>query len=327
MIKTVKKLSMVTLLSIMFVGCIEPKVDMPKHSEINKVNTDYSNTLDNLDGMISVFRNGQPMIVVVTAIQDRTASKGKVPKDITDIVKTSFNKIGHHVVTVFNNNGQKNKKKIFIINGAITEFDVVEARDHGVNAAFQVGGGDGRTDIDGVLRDGSKITKLALNFNPADPRTGAYIPRTSTSNKITIYQKKSANEFAFSILGSGFGFSNAVTKTQGLHSSITVLAELSVAEVLGKLGKFPYWILTNGKVDKDVINHLSRTFLRNSLNQKIKKISYILSLKDRTVQSSNTMTPSLQKAIIRYKTAHGMEVNNFITKELYLSLLKNDKGV
>lgn len=323
MLKRVQKPLMLTFMSIMLAGCIEPKVDMPQHSEIRKVNTDYSNTLEHLDQMIAIFRNGEPMTVVVTAIQDRTASKGKVPKDITDIVKTSFNKIGHHVTTVFNNNGQKNKKNIFIINGAITEFDVVEAREHGLNGAIQVGGGDGRTDIDGTLRDGSKVTKLALNFNPANPQTGAYIPRTSTSNKITIYQKKSANEFAFSILGSGFGFSNAVTKTQGLHSSITVLAELSVAEVLGKLGKFPYWLLTNGTVDKDVIESLSQTFLRNSLNQKIKKVSYILSLKYKDVQPTSVMTANLEKAILRYKKASGLEVNDFITKALYLSLLNN----
>ena len=323
MIKTINRFSIIALSALLFTACIEPKVDMPNKSEIHKANTDYSNTLENINSMIATFHNGKPMIVVVTPIQDRTASKGKVPQDITDIVKTSFNKIGNSVTTLFNYNGSKDKRQVYIINGAITEFDVIQATESGVSAAIEVGNRNQRANADGGLKDGSKITKLALNFNPANPKTGAYIPRTSTSNKITIYQKKSANEFAFSILGSGFGFSNGVTKTQGLHSSITVLAELSVAEVLGKLGKFPYWVLTKGKADPDVFSYLSKTFLRDSIALKIKKVSYLLSLHGYNIQPSSVMTPSLKEAIIQYKSKKSLEVNGFITKKLYLSLLEN----
>ena len=323
MIKKINKFSIIALSTFLFVGCVEPKIEMPKHSEIHKADTDYTNTLEYLNNMISIFHNGKPMIVVVTAIQDRTASKGKVPKDITDIVKTSFNKIGNSVTTLFNYNATKDKRKVYIINGAITEFDVIEAKESGVDTALEVGNRNRRANADGGIKDGSKITKLALNFNPADPKTGAYIPRTSTSNKITIYQKKSANEFAFSILGSGFGFSNAVTQTQGLHSSITVLAELSVAEVLGKLGRFPYWILTKGKTDQDVLAYLSKTFLRNSVSKKIRKVSYLLGLHSYPIKTTTVMTPSLKNTIIKYKIQKGLEANDFITKELYLSLLEN----
>lgn len=321
--KQINKFSILTLSTLLFFGCVEPKVQMPKQSEIQKVNTDYSHTLEHLNSMISTFNNGKPMIVVVTAIQDRTASKGKVPQDITDIVKTSFNKIGNSITTLFNYNGSTDKRKVYIINGAITEFDVIEATESRLDSALEVTQNTQQANADGGIRDGNKITKLALNFNPADPKTGAYIPRTSTSNKITIYQKKSANEFAFSILGSGFGFSNAVTKTQGLHSSITVLAELSVAEVLGKLGKFPYWLLTKGKTDKDILSHLSKNFIPAPLSFKIRQVSYLLSLQGYNIQASSVITPSLKKAIIEYKTKKGLEVNDFITKKLYLSLLEN----
>lgn len=321
--KKVNKLSILTLSSFLFFGCVQPEIQMPKHSEIQKVNTDYSNTLEYLNSMISTFNNGKPMIVVVTPIQDRTASKGKVPQDITDIVKTSFNKIGNSVTTLFNYNGSKDKRKVHIINGAITEFDVVEASENRLDSALEVTQDGQRANADGGTAHGNKITKLALNFNPADPKTGAYIPRTSTSNKITIYQKKSANEFAFSILGTGFGFSNAVTKTQGLHSSITVLSELSVAEVLGKLGKFPYWLLTKGKTDKDIFTYLSKTFIAAPLSSKIRKISYLLSIHGYNVQATSVITPSLRNAMIEYKTKKGLEANDFITKKLYLTLLEN----
>lgn len=322
MLNKIQKFSLVTLSALLLVGCVEPTVNLPKHSEINKGHTDYSNALEYLDTMIAVFNHGKPMVVVIDNIENRTASKGKVPHDITDIIKTSFNKIGNHVTTLFTYNQNTEKRKVYYINGAITEFDVIEASDSSMDASLEVGNNNNQANLDGGIKGGSKITKLALNFNPANPDTGTYIPRTSTSNKITIYQQKSSNQFAFSILGSGFGFNNAVTKTQGLHSSITVLAEFSVAEVLGKLGKFPYWLLTNGKVNKDVHQHLSRTFLQNTMKQKIQKISYLLQLKSYPVEVTTVMTPSLRRAILEYKSKNYLAPNDYISKDLYLSLLK-----
>lgn len=323
MIKTIKLFSLISISTLIMSGCAEPKVTLPQHSEIQKVSTDYSNALEYLDSMINIFNNGKPMVVVVTAIEDKTASQGKVPQDITDIVKTSFNKIGKNVVTLFTYDIDTEKRKVYLINGAITEFDIIQTQSNSKLASAEFGGEDYRTNSDAALESGNKITKLALNFNPADPETGTYISRTSTSNKITIYQKQRANEFAFSILGTGFGFSNAMTKTQGLHSSITVLAELSVAEVLGKLGKFPYWLVTHGKADKDVLNHLSKSFLQDTVTSKIRKISYLLRLKGYPIQISNVMTPSLKNAIFKYKTSKNIDPNHFITKQLYVSLLNN----
>lgn len=323
MINKIQKFSIVAIASLFITACVEPKVDLPKHSEIHKGQTDYSNALEYLDTMISVFNNGEPMVVVIDEIEDKTASQGKVPQNITDIIKTSFNKIGHHVVTLYTYDQSKEKRKVYIINGAITEFDIIEQQEDSKEAALEFGNDKYKNNSDGEIESGSKITKLALNFNPADPDTGVYIPRTSTSNKITIYQKKSANQFAFSILGSGFGFSNSLTKIQGLHSSITILAEFSVAEVLGKLGKFPYWLLTNGKVDKDINNYLVKTFSQHAMSSKIQKISYLLTLKSYPIQTTHVITPSLRKSIIQYKQKHNMEANDFITKELYISLLNN----
>ena len=323
MLKTVHFFSLISLSTLLMTGCVEPEVNLPQHSEIQKSSTDYSNALEHLDGMINIFNDGEPMVVVVTAIEDKTASQGKVPQDITDIVKTSFNKIGNHVVTLFSYDIDTEKRKVYLINGAITEFDVIQSQNNSKTASAEFGAEKYRTNSEGTLESGNKITKLALNFNPADPQTGTYISRTSTSNKITIYQKQSANEFAFSILGSGFGFSNAKTKTQGLHSSITVLAELSVAEVLGKLGKFPYWLVTHGKVDKDVLTYLSRSFLQETVISKVRKISYLLALKGYPVQVSSVITPSIKSSIIKYKISKNIDPNDFITKELYLSLLNN----
>jgi hypothetical protein len=139
-----------------------------------------------------------------------------------------------------------------------------------------------------------------------------------------VEKKSSANAFALSILGTGFGFNNAVTRSQGIHASLVVLAEYSVVEVLGKLGKFPYWLLSSGgKVNRDIVNHLSQTFLREPLNKKIEMISYIFALKGNNgIQPTRMMTPKLKETILKYQSQHGMTPNGTISKKLYLSLLE-----
>jgi hypothetical protein len=123
-------------------------------------------------------------------------------------------------------------------------------------------------------------------------------------------------------LGSGFGFNNAITKSQGIHASITALVELSVAEVLGKLGNFPYWlVMRGGKPNKNVINHLSHQFIREPLNKKIEQISYLLALHGKNVQVTRKMDDQLKQAIIEYKREHGLNPDESLSKEFFLSLL------
>ena len=314
-------------IAFLLLGCngTAPEVKIDKvGSEINSVSTDYTRVLEGLNGMIQVFY-GEPMSIFVDTIENKTAARGKLPSDMTDIVKTSFNKIGSYLTMIYDDNSENLKRsEVFKINGAITEFDVVYAEDNGVNGAGQGTYHGQRGDVDGSADKEAQKIQIALNFNPSNLHGGNYIARTSTSNKVTVEKKSSANAFALSILGTGFGFNNAVTRSQGIHASLVVLAEYSVVEVLGKLGKFPYWLLSDGgKVNRDIVNHLSQTFLREPLNKKIEMISYILALKGNNgIQPTRMMTPKLKEAIIQYQSQHGMTPNGTISKKLYLSLLE-----
>ena len=324
--KTTLKLSTVAL-ALFLLGCngTAPDVIIDKTgSEIIESQTDYTRVLEGLNGMIQVF-HGEPMSIFIDTIENKTAARGKLPSDMTDIVKTSFNKIGDYVTIIYDDNSENLKRSdVYKINGAITEFDVVYAEDRGVNGAGQGTYHGQRGDFDLSADKEAQKIQIALNFNPSDLYGGNYISRTSTSNKVTVEKKSSANTFALSILGTGFGVNNAITKSQGIHASLVVLAEFSTVEVLGKLGKFPYWLLSNGgKVNRDVVNHLSRTFLREPLNKKIEMISYMFALKGvNAIQPTRIMTPALEKAIVQYKSQHGMSANKTISKKLYLSLLE-----
>ena len=325
--KTKLKLSTIAIALLLLGGCNGTAPDVPMNptgSEITGNNTSYTTILEGVNGMIQVFK-GEPMSLFIDTIENKTAARGKLPADITDIVKTSFNKIGDYVTIIYDDNSENLKRdEVFKINGAITEFDVVYAEDNGVNAAGTATYHDQRVDTDGSADKENQIVKLAINFNPSDFHGGNYISRTATSNKVTIQKKSGANAFAFSILGTGFGFNNSITRSQGIHASIVVLVEFSVVEVLGKLGKFPYWLLGDGgKVNRDIVNHLSATFLHEPLNKKIEMISYLFALKGTDgIQPTRIMTPKLKNIITQYKSQHGMPSNSIISKKLYLSLLQ-----
>lgn len=326
--KTKLKLSTIAITLLLLGGCngTAPQVQLDKAgSEITENQTDYTRVLEGLNGMIQIF-HGEPMGIVIDTIENKTAARGKLPSDMTDIVKTSFNKIGDYVTIIYDDNSETLKRSnVYKINGAITEFDIVYAEDRGVNGAGQGTYHGQRGDLEGSADKEAQKIQMALNFNPSDFHGGNYISRTSTSNRVTVEKKSSANTFALSILGTGFGFNNAITKSQGIHASLVVLAEFSSVEVLGKLGKFPYWLLSNGgKVNRDVVNHLSKTFLREPLNKKIEIISYLFALKgvNGISKSTRIMTTALEEAIINYKSQHGMTANKSISKKLYLSLLE-----
>jgi len=321
------KLSLITIALMGFgSGCVDsgPVVLEKAGSSIGENDTIYTGVLKDTNNMIKVFV-GQEMNVVVNNIENKTGNRARLPADISEIVTTSFNEIGDSVVVIHNLEAYDvSKKAVYIINGAITEYDKISTHDTGVNASGTgtVGKRHNEYDADGSINNEDAKISLAINFNPADGHKGTYIPRASTSNKVIIEKKSNANAFAFSILGSGFGFNNAVTKSQGIHASITALVELSVAEVLGKIGKFPYWLLEKGgKVNEDVVQELVYRFIRIPLTDRVQQISYLLGVHGKDVAVTTVINNKLKKAIIEYKQEHGMGADDTISKELFKRLL------
>ena len=318
--KTVK-LSMVTLSLLMLGGCMAPKVDLVEKQAISNKKTDYSQALRSVNGMISIFSKKQKIHVKVNSITDDATNGGKLPIKIDTIVNKSFNKIGSKVITMRGYNPKQLPKNIYIINGAITEFDVTQSDATSADGAAQGTYNGNSGEFNGGLSKGNKTTKLTLTLNPSDPRTQNFITRSSTDNTIIINQKNSASEFGLSILGTGIGINSSISKADGLHASINVLVELSVVEVLGRLVKYPYWLLTGGETNPDVLTHLSNKFLQDTLNEKIEKVSYLLALDGSTIQTTSMMNTQLKAAIKKYKASHGLGNNDIISRKLYMSLL------
>lgn len=325
--KAIKLSGVVLSLLILAGGCAATESPEVEKAGVGATTnqTVYSSVLPKVNTMIAVFRDA-PMNIIVADITNDTGARGKLPANINVITKTSLNKIGPNVTTVQNTEvSSAVKQNAYILSGAITEFDTTESQSHGIQGTGTgtVNGQNNRYNADGSMDSENQTIRLTINFIPSSVDTGNFIPRTSTSNSVTIKKKSSANEFAFSVLGTGFGFNNAITKSQGIHSSITALVELSIAEVLGKLGKFPYWLLIKGgKPNSDIIDTLSRRFLHQPLNKKIQQVSYLLALHGKDVSVTRAINPKLKQAIISYKQEHGLGADDNIDKKLFVSLLK-----
>ena len=190
--KSTIKLSMVTLSLLMVAGCMTPEVNLGSKQTTQMKKTNYSQALRSANDMISIF-NGNKIHIKVNNIDDAATMGGKLPVKLDTIVNKSFNKIGNSVVVMQNYNPKSLPKNTYLINGSITEFDVIEQDAMSADGAAQGTYNGHQGEFNGGLSKGNKTTKLTLTFNPSNPSDGNYISRTSTDNTITIEQKNSAS--------------------------------------------------------------------------------------------------------------------------------------
>jgi hypothetical protein len=187
--------------------------------------------------------------------------------------------------------------------------------------------GDYTLDIDVVDLDTvDSLVSTTLRFGLKD-KSGKNIKNIL---KKIIYKKKSKNEVSFTIPNSGF----YNIKARDVRSSMKILVVLGVTELLGMVNKFPYWIVTKQKADETMLDRLTKGFFRDTLSQKVLKISSLLYFKYNQsliygkIQPTKFMNHSLKSAIVKYKKSHNMSADTTISGQLYRSLLKeemNDK--
>ncbi len=167
-------------------------------------------------------------------------------------------------------------------------------------------------DIDVV----DSLESITLRFGLKD-KSGKNIK--SILKKI-IYKTKSNNEVSFKIPHNRFNN----LKEKDVRSSLKILVALGVTELLGRVNKLPYWIVTKQKVDKTILDNLNKQFLKDSVSQKILKISSLLHFKYNDIKPTNFMNHSLESDIVKYKKSHNMSADSTLSRLLYISLLKEE---
>ncbi|MEI7880286.1 MAG: hypothetical protein WCI95_05360 [bacterium] len=235
--------------------------------------TKYSGSITQFENMLFAY-NVRPLLVQTREIKNQTASK-KVPEGIDQMVKTALASLGEKVRGVdidrtelgidlaVQTNSFKRVVPDVSLGGAITEYDekYESSRELETDVLIKYKG-----DIDGGGKRESEAeaVTVAVDFQLLDYRTQTTLSKDSAQNRINIFKDKRGIDFGVSYAGSGFGFNASAKRSQGIHTGIRLLVELSVVEVLGKYYRLPYWrCLGSTGFDASLIDQLRKRYRRS----------------------------------------------------------------
>jgi len=265
----------------------KPTVEMEETKPYVKV-TSYTDALSDL-GLMTEIYDTPSLKIQSNPIGDNTGSSAstgaEIPRDITEIMKSSLNSIGGKVVYIpydpsFMQNqvvtGYSNfRNKVIpdvVLTGGITEFDRgLETSSSGTDASV---GHEFSGLPEGFIlpskaaelrySQGSKasMSRITLDFNLLDFQTMTGIPKMNTTNSMEVRKALNENELGVSLFGQSFGGKGSLKKVQGRHAAVRLLVELSMIQMVGKHLMIPYWRLLgeDAKPDKNVLDQIDNFF-------------------------------------------------------------------
>ena len=327
-------------------------VELKKTSVETKITT-YTDALADLGLMTEIYGTGS-LKVQSNPIGDNTGTAqstgGEIPRDITEMLKSSLNSIGGNVifipydpayiqnqmVTGYSNFDDKLIPDV-VISGGITEFDRGlethgEGTDVGAEAEF-TGMKDWlpskRVSVDYASSSKQGLARITLDFNLLNFRTMAGIARMNTVNSIEVHKAMGNKELGITIFGPTFGRKGSVKKVQGRHSAVRLLVELSMIQIVGKHLALPYWTLLgeDNAPDKVVISALEKNYYRMGEAERTALIQEWLFLHGYGVEITGTVDAQTVAAIQHFSSAfsasQSVSVESFI--DIYTSIPVNQK--
>lgn len=332
--------SKVVLLPLLILGCaLNPQnADIGLDLTLPEARvTIYQQAVNQLGLMTDIFSQS-PVKIMVKEIQDNTgtsiATSAEIPRDVTEMVKTTLNAIGGNVRyipyepefmiqtagTGYSDWGEKILPHV-VLTGGITEFDRGLVTDgDSIEFDAELGKKFGLNFGDEVKASLSSVT---LDFNMIDFKTFTGIPRIQAVNGIKLHKATRADSIGFTVKSATFGAKGEITKVQGRHAAVRLLVQLSMLQLIGRYEKLPYWRLIPGAIrDEIVIDQLLANYYAMSTTDQIYKIQELLYLHGYGVTPSGQINAETQNAVEQY-----VKVNNLAATELdqnlYLQLYEN----
>ncbi len=307
------------------VSSVDPaKVDLTlEKSRPETKLTSYTETLHELGLMTEIYDTGE-LLIQSDPVGDNTGASGhtggEIPRDITEILKSTLNSIGGNIryipydpayiqnmnVTGYSDFSEKLIPEV-VVSGGITEFDRgLETRgkgtDAGVDASFTNAPRWTPADSVGLnYGDNTKqgLARITLDFNLLDFKTMAGIPRMNTVNTMEVRKGLREKEMGITLFGPTFGRKGSVKKVQGRHAAIRVLVEVSMIQMVGKYLGIPYWTMLGKDADPDpvVIKQVKRYYYSISPMQRIQAIQQWMFLYGHNLSISGQLDVSTQTAL------------------------------
>jgi hypothetical protein len=323
-------------------------VEVKKAPPETKV-TSFSKSLVDLGRMTEIYDTPRLNIQskdIVDNTGTSVATGAEIPRDITEMIKSSLNAIGGKVVFIPYNPGfiqnqmitgysNFDKKLIpdVVITGGITEFDRgLETRGKNIDIGAETKPWTGAPKslpgntigIDYGKEDKEAFSSVTLDFNLIDFQTMAGIARMQTVNSIKVHKAMAESELGFTLFGPTFGLKGSVKKVQGRHAAVRLLVELSMIQIIGKYLMVPYWkLLPDAEPDPVVIEGLTKAYYQFDEPSRIAKAQEMLILHGYDVPLNGILDEqtraALQKTVNTFDPAsNGIDKETFVA--LYLSV-------
>ena len=284
--------------------------------------TAFSEAIDDLGLMTEIFGD-KKVRIMPKEILDNTgtsiATNAEVPRDITEMIKSTLNAIGGNVIFVpydpafminvarvgFTDWGDKLLPTI-IVSGGITEFDRgLETRGKNTDAGLDIDIKKINVGWEYSTLDKNSLASITLDFNVIDFLTNAGIPRVQAVNTIKVHKAIAEDSLGFTVQGNSLGFKGTVKKIQGRHASVRLLVQLSMIQLIGKYMTLPYWkLLPDGKPDPYVMDKLTARFLEMDDTHRIAKTQEFLAMHGYPVQINGIVDGATAAALTHFESKH-----------------------
>ncbi|MDX9708079.1 MAG: hypothetical protein RBT64_00875 [Trichloromonas sp.] len=322
-------------------------VQLPESAPQAK-STSYTQALRDL-GLMTEIYGSQIVKIQSNPIGDNTGTSGstggEIPRDITEMIKSSLNSIGGQVTFIpydpaFIQNQMVTGYSTFdnklipdvVISGGITEFDRgLETRgkgtDAGAEATFTNAPGwvpSKSVSLDYSDTDKIGLARITLDFNLLDFQTMAGIPRMNTTNSMEVSKGMAEREIGITLFGPTFGRKGSIKKVQGRHAAVRLLVEASMMQIVGKYLNLPYWKLLGEDAEPDqvVMDSISQEFYRSTEAQRIAKAQVWLFLMGHNVPVNGVLDQPTLAALTAVDSSVSMQTAS-ISVETYGKLFQS----
>ncbi|MEQ1638498.1 MAG: DUF4384 domain-containing protein [Methylococcales bacterium] len=299
--------------------------------------TIYQQAINQLGSMTTIY-GGAPLMIMAKDIVDNTgtsiATNAEIPRDITEMVKSTLNAIGGNVQyipyepdfmlntakTGYSRYGDKTLPQV-ILSGGITEFDrglvtKGDSLEFDIEIAKEYG-------ISFSDEEKASLASVTLDFNLIDFKTFAGIPRIQAVNGIKLHKATREDSIGFTVKSATFGAKGEIKKVQGRHSAVRLLVQLSMLQMIGRYEKLPYWKLIPGAVvDEVVIDQVLADYYAMSKAQQLAKAQEFLFLHGYSVNPTGQMDSDTQNALQKFAQKQGL-TGTAIDQKMYLALYEN----
>lgn len=337
--KTRKHMRLVPL-TVLLISCgLNPQtadIDMNESLPETKV-TIYQQGIDHLGMMTQIYSN-EPLKIMSKDILDNTgtsvATSAEVPRDMTEIVKSTLNSIGGNILyipyepefmqqtagTGYSDYGEKILPQV-ILSGGITEFDrALVTKGDSLEADITVKEEYG---INFADENKSSLASLTLDFNLIDFKTFAGIPRIQAVNGIKLTKAAKQDSLGLTVKSATFGAKGEIKKVQGRHAAVRLLVQISMIQIIGRYQKLPYWKLIPGALRDDVVvDQVLADYYSFSPKQQIAKMQELLYLHGFNVKPTGQMDSETQSAIQTFAQNQKL-ASTAQDQNLYLALYEN----